>query len=328
MYKSLFVKSRRDLVKFDALYEKYWSTLSRAEDGKTKNDKEKSDQKRRGGNRQKAPTINELKSWLYNGRISEDLEIASYSGFESITSKDFTLFLQSDHSDLVEIIRLLARRLAHSYNRRYVRTQKRAQIDLRSTIRNALRSGGDLTQIHFREKQKKKVFLNLICDVSKSMELYSQFLIEFMYHFQQTVFDLRTFVFSTKLVSLTRALQDEDYAKVLQSLSDEVPYWSGGTRIGASLSEFVKYHHHLLRPNSIVMIMSDGWDTGEPEVLEAAMKRIQKKSKKVIWLNPLAANPDYSPETLGMSTCMPYVDVFASVHNLDSLREVVRHLRF
>ena len=158
------------------------------------------------------------------------------------------------------------------------------------------------------------------------MELYSQFLIEFMYNFQQSVFNLKTFVFSTRLISLTRILKDGDYEKVLSNLAEQVPYWSGGTRIGESFSQFVQFHSPLLGRDSVVMILSDGWDTGNLEELETAMKQIKKKSKKIIWLNPLAGNPNFKPDTLGMKTCMPYIDIFGSAHNVESLKEVARKI--
>ena len=136
------------------------------------------------------------------------------------------------------------------------------------------------------------------------MELYSQFLIEFMYSFQQAVYKLSSFVFSTRLVSLSNILRDGDYEKVLNNLSDQVPYWSGGTRIGESLTQFnQRYGNRILNKDTIVMILSDGWDTGDLDTLEYAMKTIHKKSDRVIWLNPLAGNPDYKPATKG---CLLY----------------------
>ena len=130
------------------------------------------------------------------------------------------------------------------------------------------------------------------------------------------------------MISLSRALKDGDYEKVLNNLSEQVPHWSGGTRIGESLDTFKqKYAHRLLNKDSIVIILSDGWDTGDIELLESSIKYIHKKGDRVIWLNPLAGNPEYKPSTKGMEVCMPYIDVFTSAHSLESLRQIVMHLK-
>ncbi len=325
LYKSIFVKSRKQHLYFDELYEDYWQQLSKAEDSKQK-EVEEEKQKKAKNSKAQAPSLSELKSWLYNGRIVEEKETAAYSAFEALSKKDFSQFLSTERKELAQIIRIIAQRLANNYNRRYVRTKDRKQIDLRHTIREAMGKGGEVNRFIFKKRQKKKLRLILICDVSKSMELYSRFLIEFMYQFQQSVFDLRTFAFSTQLIPLTRILRDGDYEKVLNNLADHVPSWSGGTRIGFSLEEYTKSNPHLLRNDTITMILSDGWDTGELNTLESAMKIIHKKSRRVIWLNPLASNPEYTPETEGMKTCLPYIDIFSSAHNAESLRKVIRFL--
>lgn len=326
LFKAIWVKNRKQYLVFDELYEQYWKELSRAENSKKKNVEEQSKQKK--PKPQKAPSINALKNWLYNGRVTEEEEIANHSAFEAISKKDFSLFLTSEQKALLEIIKIIAQRLANKQNRRYIRSKSPKHIDLKNTIRQSLKRSGEIDRFIFKEQQKRKVNLVLICDVSKSMELYSKFLIEFMYGFQQAVHSIKTFVFSTRLVSLTRILKDTNYEKVLSNLSEQVPYWSGGTRIGESLFDFKsKYGDHLLNKDTIVIILSDGWDTGDLDILEKAMHFIHKKSDRVIWLNPLASNPDYEPVTKGMQVCLPYIDVFTSAHNLESLREVVKHIK-
>ncbi len=326
LYKAIFVKNRKQYLIFDDLYTQYWEELSRAEDSKNKDLKEEKIKPQKAA--QQPTSLQVLKQWLYAGRIDEEKDIATYSAFETLSKKDFSSFLSSEQKELLQIIKIIARRLANKYSRRYIRSKSQKQIDIKNTIRKSLRKGVEINQFLFKEQQKRKINLVLICDVSKSMELYSQFLIEFMYSFQQAVYELRTFIFSTKLVSLTKTLKDGDYEKVLNNLSEQVPYWSGGTRIGESLYEFKsKYGERMLNKDSIVIILSDGWDTGDLVVLEKAMKYIHKKSDRVIWLNPLAGNPDYTPSTKGMETCMPYIDIFTAVHNLESLKNIVKHLK-
>jgi uncharacterized protein with von Willebrand factor type A (vWA) domain len=122
-------------------------------------------------------------------------------------------------------------------------------------------------------------------------------------------------------------LRVEDFSAALAALAEAAPGWSGGTRIGASLQTFVEHHgRRLLNKQCVVIVLSDGWDTGESELLSEAMRRIHRRAAKVIWLNPLAGRPGYQPTTLGMKTAMPFIDVFAAAHNAESLRGVARHL--
>ncbi|MEO1712161.1 MAG: VWA domain-containing protein [Bacteroidota bacterium] len=322
--KALFVKNRKNFLRFDEIFKNYWQELSRAEDSKTKENAEATE--RPSKPTQQAPTLSALKNWLYNGKVSETEDIAAYSAFEAIGQKDFAQFSDSEHQELRAIIRLIAQRLANRHSRRYQRSKRPRHIDLKNTLRASLRKGGEIDQFVFRMPKKRKVNIILLCDVSKSMELYSKFLIEFMYSFQQVVHSLHTYVFSTRLISLSRLLKDTDFEKVLSNLGDQVPHWSGGTRIGESLHQFKTRYGHQLNKDSIVIVMSDGWDTGDIELLEQTMSHLHRKCERLIWLNPLAAQADYEPSTLGMKACLPYIDILTSVYNLDSLRNVAGSL--
>lgn len=138
---------------------------------------------------------------------------------------------------------------------------------------------------------------------------------------------IRSFVFCTRLIVLNRDFKNESFQEVLKNLSEQVPYWSGGTRIGASFEAFRQgYASKLLNNRSVMIILSDGWDTGDPGELEDCMRYFHKKAEKVIWLNPLAGNPDYKPETKAMKLALPYIDIFAAAHNLETLQEVARYV--
>jgi len=145
-----------------------------------------------------------------------------------------------------------------------------------------------------------------------------------MYGFQRVVARVETFVFSTSLHRVTGELNKNTFEKTLEELSAKVPGWSGGTRIGESLLAFVEnYGRRLLNKRSLVLILSDGWDTGEPELVEEAMAAIHRRAAKVIWLNPLAGSPDYEPRVRALQAALPYIDVFAAAHDVESLRQNV-----
>jgi uncharacterized protein with von Willebrand factor type A (vWA) domain len=178
-----------------------------------------------------------------------------------------------------------------------------------------------------RKPQKRKIRLILLCDVSKSMELYSRFLIQFAYAFQQVFSKIDTFVFSTKLEKVSAQLRGGDFNTVLKNIGENITQWSGGTRIGESLQTFLdEYAPKSLDHKTVVLILSDGWDTGDLDVLKNAMSVLHKKACKVLWLNPLAGNAHFEATASGMATALPYVDVFAAAHNAESLRKVIRYI--
>lgn len=318
LFKSILVKNRKQFLTFDNIYDDYWDQLARAEDGKIKTEKKETSIPK--PSRQKSD-LKALKKWLYNGTQSEELEVAAYSSLEAISRQDFSSFKTDEHKDLIDVIRLLARKMSNKKSRRYIRSNAKRNLDVKSTIRHAMRKGLDVQSFKYRKKQIKKLNLILICDVSKSMELYSKFLIEFMYGFNQVSLNIKTFVFSTRLISLTSTLAEGNFDKVLSNLSEQVPYWSSGTKIGESLTQFKNnYGDKLLSRKSVIFILSDGWDTGNTDDLERTMQFLKNKSNRLIWMNPLAGRPDFKVETKAMKMAYPYIDLFTSAHNLDSLK--------
>jgi uncharacterized protein len=137
---------------------------------------------------------------------------------------------------------------------------------------------------------------------------------------------VESFVFSTTIRRITSLLKEPTYEGALQGLRDQVHDWSGGTRIGACLSTFNGEWAKLVDSRTVVVILSDGWDTGDPELLAGELQRLRMRSRKLVWLNPLLGSIDYQPLTQGMQAALPHLDVFAPVHNLSSLRALEKHL--
>ncbi|MAC43971.1 MAG: VWA containing CoxE family protein [Deltaproteobacteria bacterium] len=275
--------------------------------------------------KQKHLTIND---WLNNAdQASEEQEAAGYSPFEVVTERDFSDFLGQDLDEVARLINEIGKSLAVRFSRRTKASRQRGSLDLRRTMRSSLRRGGELLDLAHRERKRQKLKLVLLCDVSKSMDLYSRFLIQFLYAFQSVYRRIETFVFSTSLHQVTEVLQTKELEEALNLLAGTVPDWSGGTKIGESFGEFVEqYALSLLDPGTVVLIISDGWDTGDVDLLGESMRVMKSRSRSVIWLNPLMGNPDYRPSTQGMQAALPYIDILASAHNLRSLRRLVRQL--
>jgi uncharacterized protein with von Willebrand factor type A (vWA) domain len=197
-------------------------------------------------------------------------------------------------------------------------------VDLRRTLRANL-TKGDLIDLRYRERKRKKVRLVLLCDVSGSMDLYSRFLLQFLFALQSVFGRVETFTFSTRLTRITEHLHARSYRQVLRRLA-EVRDWSGGTKIGESLAQLNREWPGLVDRRTIVIVLSDGWDTGEPELLARELLRIKRRAGRVIWLNPLLGNPSYEPLTRGMAAALPLVDDFAPGHNLAALRDLATKL--
>jgi uncharacterized protein with von Willebrand factor type A (vWA) domain len=221
----------------------------------------------------------------------------------------------------------LAKRLAAKLTHRYEQSPDIFLPDIRRTLRKNLRRGGELLDIVHKRPKRNRSKLVVICDVSRSMELYASFLVQFMYAIQQVYRRLETFIFSTSLQRVTNDLRQKSFTDVKHLLGNENYGWDAGTRIGESLNLFVEqFGRKLIDSGTTVIIMSDGWDTGGIDKLETSMRYIHSRAKMVIWLNPLSGYEGYKPEVAGMRTALPYIDVFAPVHNLESLKQLGKWL--
>lgn len=266
-----------------------------------------------------------LLRWLDEALEVDGEQMPAYSPLETLTQKDFSAFSADELDEVARLVVRIARRVATRVSRR-MRQARRGRVDLRRTLRHSLRRGGEIIDIVFRRRKIAKTKVVLLADVSGSMDLYSRFLIQFIFALQHTLGHVETLVFSTSLTRVTDALSEADLHRALDEVSRHVPDWSGGTKIGHSLRTFLKEHGDLLTPRSVVIVISDGWDTGDMDILEHAIAEIQRRAGRVIWLNPLLGSPGYEPICQGMRVALPYVDVFASVHNLESLRQLEKFL--
>ena len=320
--KSVCCRSRAQQKEFDDLFDQYWKEINTAIDSKIKT---KAQPAFKPGTKDGA--FKSLKSWLNGNQPEETEHTAAYSVHENLLRKDFSVVPSNELDELMQSIKALSKILAAQLNRRYTKSGKINLPDLRRTLRKNMRYGGELLEIAFKKPRRNRTKLVVLCDVSKSMDLYAAFLLQFMFAFQQVYSRIETFAFGTSLQRITNQLKHHDFKEALGLLSEQNSSWSGGTKIGESLYHFVKeYASRLVDNRTVVIILSDGWDTGNIEQLEQSMQTIQARSKKVIWLNPVAGYTFYQPHAAGMQAAMPYIDVFAPVHNADSFRNLIRWL--
>lgn len=256
----------------------------------------------------------------------------TYSEQEVLRQKRF------DHMSEAELE--AARRLLSSFDWRIsLRPTRRRQpahsgnfLDLRKSFRKALKHQGEFVRLERRSRQTKPRPLILIADVSGSMERYSRMLLHFLHAFAQAqtrqgVRTVEAFAFGTRLTRITRSMKKRSVDAALAEVGRTVKDWSGGTRIGGSLHQFNRtWAKRVLGRGAVVLLISDGWDQGEPELLAFEMERLQKSCHRLIWLNPLLGTPGYQPLTRGLQAALPFTDDFLPVHNLASLEELARAL--
>ncbi|WP_448575128.1 vWA domain-containing protein [Thermomicrobium sp.] len=262
------------------------------------------------------------------GSEAESLADAfSYSPAEILREKDFADFTEDELAQIRRFMQQLTWQIGRRRSRRKVASPKGRFIDPRRTMRRSLQSGGVPLTLARRQTKTKPRQLVVICDVSGSMDRYSRILLQFIYAVENGMAKVEAFVFGTRLTRVTRLLKHQDIDEAMRRVAREVQDWSGGTRIGQSLQTFnQEWARRVLRNGAVVLIISDGWDRGDPQLLAQEMARLQRSCYRLIWLNPLLGSPRYEPLTRGMQAALPYIDDFMPIHNFASLEALAKHL--
>jgi uncharacterized protein with von Willebrand factor type A (vWA) domain len=225
----------------------------------------------------------------------------------------------------------LAARFARVMRARLVRRdqirRRGRRLDLRRTIHRNVSHGGMPFDLAWRRRKIKPLRLVVLLDASGSMSLYTAFFVRFLHGVVDAFREAEAFVFHTRLAHVSPSLRDRDVTRAVAKLSLMAQGIGGGTRIGESLATFNRWHaRRVINSRTALMIVSDGYDTGEPGQLGEEMRRLRRRCRKIIWLNPLIGWRDYSPQARGMQAALPYVDLFAPAHNLESLAALEPYL--
>jgi uncharacterized protein with von Willebrand factor type A (vWA) domain len=257
---------------------------------------------------------------------AQPVKVPGASQTETSATKDFSEFSNNELEVISRLARRIVRRLAKKPSRRWRPVKRGHRVNLRRSLRLSLKTGGELIDLTYKERRPKRTKLFVICDVSGSMDIYSRLLLQFVYGLQNSFAKVESFVFATSLARITGELRNKTYQRALDRLATNIRGWSGGTRIGASLAMFNDQWLRRIDKRTVVIILSDGWDTGEPERLAAALELLKRRAGRLIWLNPLLGSADYAPATRGMQAALPFINVFAPAHDLASLRALEPHL--
>ncbi len=254
----------------------------------------------------------------------EEVVRLRYSPVDVLRNKDFALYTAEEFAELHKLLADLSLSGALRRSRR-LEPAPRGRHDQRRTLRGAMRTGGEPIRHRFRRARSRPRRVVLLCDISGSMSAYSRALLRFMHAGVISGAPLEAFVLGTRLTRVTRELATKNPDRALGEASGAVRDWSGGTRLGDTIKEFVdRWGQRGMARGSVVVILSDGWDRGDVDVLAEQMLRLSRLAYKVIWVNPLKAAPGYQPLARGMAAALPYVDEFLSGHNFESLEELAR----
>ena len=317
--RSLLCSNAADWARFDPFFDRYWQRPNRR----------KVELPPRADHfaPAAAPTYAEREAPADARRGEEGgdtIERVGASRREILTRSDFILSqLNADTRELEQWIEEVARRMRKRLLRRYQIRASGHRLQMRRTVRRSLRYGGLPLELILQERRRELPRLVLITDVSRSMNVYSYFFLRFARGIIDAFKDTEAFAFHTRLIHVTDTLKERDSHRLKEKLAWISAGWGGGTRIGECLQTFNRdYARRLVGSGTFVFIMSDGYDTGAPELLAEQVCQIKRRARRVIWLNPLLGRADYVPSAEGIQAVLPYLDLFAPAHSLASLMRI------
>ena len=326
--KTVLVHRQQDLALFDEAFEAFWRSKR---DDLTTLDLRSLGEQRRFRRPQVMPpgpdADSDQGSEADGGQDEDRVDLTrTYSAREVLRTKDFARYTVEEFAQAQEMMEGLDWDQGMRKTRRWT-PGKGSSLDRRRLMRQSLRFGGEIVTLPYQRRRKKPRPLVLICDVSGSMERYTRILLHFVHSIATGPDQVEAFLFATRLTRITGHLAHKDIDQAVSDVARAVPDWAGGTRIGEALKSFnYDWGRRVLGRGAVVLVISDGWDRGEPDLLSDGMARLQRSSHRLIWLNPLLGAPDYEPATRGMQAALPYIDDLLPVHNLASLVDLGHHL--
>lgn len=325
--KALLCSDRRDWASFDTLFDAYWRSTNRRGTVSAVGAAGSALPPLESDGRAPSGSVAEAERATGNAAgAAPEGTLGGASALQARLRADFGFITDEEAMrETEELVERLARRMRRHLSRRLRSDSCGRRIHLRRTLRKSLRYGGLPLELAYRRRRQDLPRLVLILDVSRSMSLYSLLLLRFMRGLVGVFRDAEAFAFHTRLVHVTEALRHSELARVREKLAVLSLGWSGGTRIGESLQAFERdYAGRLLGGRTVVVIMSDGFDTGEPARLAEVLERIRARASRLVWLNPLLGREGYEPLAGGMQVALPLVDRFLPAHNLASLQALER----
>jgi hypothetical protein len=318
--KANFVSSKEDLAIYDELFEQFWGQIQEVLPRVAVPTAEGPEAERTSG--EETISISQEQESPAKEEEAEEKKLGSgYSPQEVLMVKDFSQFHPEDWEVLDREFARLLSQVATRVSRMREPSAKGREMDFRRSFRRTLHYGGEILELVRRRRKIKPLKVIVICDVSGSMDASTRFILQFFFGLQRIFRRSETFVFSTRLTRITDILKRHKWAEALRAMSQRVQDWSGGTKIGHCLQMFnERYAKALAAGSAAVILVSDGWDRGDSELLDREMKRLKRRARRLIWMNPLLGTPGYRPLCQGMRTALPYIDYFLPASTLRGLK--------
>jgi len=318
--KANFVSSKEDLAIYDELFEQFWGQIQEVLPRVAVPTAEGPEAERTSG--EETISISQDRESPAKEEEAEEKKLRSgYSPQEVLMVKDFSQFHPEDWEVLDREFARLLSQVATRVSRMREPSGKGREMDFRRSFRRTLHYGGEILELVRRRRKIKPLKVIVICDVSGSMDASTRFILQFFFGLQRIFRRSETFVFSTRLTRITDILKRHKWAEALRAMSQRVQDWSGGTKIGHCLQMFnERYAKALAAGSAAVILVSDGWDRGDSELLDREMKRLKRRARRLIWMNPLLGTPGYRPLCQGMRTALPYIDYFLPASTLKGLQ--------
>ena len=333
--RALFAATRSDWERFDEVFDAYWSGTGMRRKATLSGEPAASAAPLRRLGQAAASSPHGLPDHVERRAHADGDDAADPGGRREGASRAENL----SHTDIRHVadpdeiakVHALAARLARTMRARLVRRQQARRrgrrLDIRRTIHRNVSKGGTPLDLVWRRRKVKPLRLVVLLDASGSMNLYTAFFVRFLHGVVDAFREAEAFVFHTRLAHVSPSLRDRDVTRAVERLALMAQGIGGGTRIGDSLATFNRWHaRRVINSRTAVIIVSDGYDTGEPERLAAEMARLRRRCRRIIWLNPLIGWQDFRPEARGMQAALPHVDLFAPAHNLESLAALEPYL--
>ena len=330
--RALLVYRHEDLPIFDRAFEAFWMGrgvpvgTAMTEVGRREHQLARNDATKDAGSTTQDPAYDRVNSNGGVESIDDEIAMPTWSDTAALADKDFAEFTPDEVAIARSALEQLVWTPGERRTRRWVRGHG-SRVDLRRALAKSLRTGGDVLTLPRRTRRIRPRSLVLLCDVSGSMERYSRMLLHFVHALSRRHRRVETFLFSTELTRITKELRTRWLDQAATAVARAVPDWSGGTRIGAAISEFHRrWARRVLRGGPVVLLISDGWDRGDPLELRDQVAWLQRSSHRLIWLNPLIGTVGYAPLTRGLQAALPFVDDFLPVRTLSNLADLAVHL--
>ncbi len=326
--RALLVHRRDDLVMFDRAFDAFWRVHGEhlLQPAQCQRDQARGEGERPGASATRdttAPAAAALEAQV-NEAVSGALQ--TWSDARTLAQKDFAEFTPAEIAVAKAVMDRLDWTPGERRTRRWVRGRG-PRVDLRRALALSVRTGGDVFRLPRRRRRMRPRTVVLVCDVSGSMERYSRLLLHFAHALGRRHHRVESFVFSTDLTRVTTQLRVRRLDEAVAAVSQAVPGWSGGTRIGEALRQFhQRWARRALHGDPVVLLISDGWDRGDPAVLRDQIRRLQRRCQSLIWLNPLLGTVDYAPLTRGLQAALPYVDHFLPARTLTNFADLALRL--